>query len=549
MDILKGKLIASGVILLSLPLTSALAAQSVDLSQQKAAIMLPSMTGSALQVHETSRVAGNNQMLHIRVQQTFAGYDVWGADGVVHIKHGAGATKTLTGAVSSASAQDVFMNGTMYRGLDADLASAPKTVFSADQANKALQLGMSNHEHTVGGSTQISAQQSKLIVFVDANHKAHWAYHVSFDAAAVREGALPAKPNFLIDAITLQVYQQWDNLQTTAGKTVDAGGFGGNIKMGKLIYDGLDKHLAKLSVTRDGTTCSLITKDVNVKSAKTYKTETFSCKRPNDKHNGVYWDAPQHPVNDGYSPDNDALFGGMVIKNMYKQWYNLEALAHKDGTPMVLTMVVHDPIGDNAYWNGTQMAFGDGKYTFYPLTSLGVAAHEISHGFTEQHADLKYYNQSGGMNEAFSDMAAQAAEIFAYGKNSWEIGPEIFKEKDRALRYLIQPSKDCRGKKPGTSCSIDDASQYYSGLNVHYSSGVFNRLFYLIASAPNMTVRKAFDIMVTANTNYWTATSTFEQGACGVLNAAIELKYDTDAVKKAIEGVKIDHSRCMLIIN
>ena len=58
-------------------------------------------------------------------------------------------------------------------------------------------------------------------------------------------------------------------------------------------------------------------------------------------------------------------------------------------------------------------------------------------------------HQSGGMNEAFSDMAAQAAEVYAYGvgKNSWQIGPEIFKEKNKALRYMDMPSKDCGVKR------------------------------------------------------------------------------------------------------
>src|SRR4029079_4516028 len=128
-----------------------------------------------------------------------------------------------------------------------------------------------------------------------------------------------------------------------------------------------------------------------------------------EQHNKLYWDADLHTVNGGYSPDNDALFGGAVIKNMYQQWYGVPVLK-ENGKPMMLVMVVHNPI-DNAFWDGKKMTFGDGVRMFYPLTSLGVAAHEISHGFTEQHSNLTYYGQSGGMNEAYSDMAAQAAEV------------------------------------------------------------------------------------------------------------------------------------------
>ena len=67
---------------------------------------------------------------------------------------------------------------------------------------------------------------------------------------------------------------------------------------------------------------------------------------------------------------------------------------------------------ENAFWNGQQMTFGDGRNRFYPLVSLDVTAHEVSHGFTEQNSGLVYRNQSGGMNEAFSDMAGEAAEYY-----------------------------------------------------------------------------------------------------------------------------------------
>jgi pseudolysin len=141
-------------------------------------------------------------------------------------------------------------------------------------------------------------------------------------------------------------------------------------------------------------------------------------------------------------------------------------------------------------------------------------------------------------------MAAQAAEIYAYGKNSWQIGPEIFKAEDEALRYMDQPSKDCKGKKPGNWCSIDDASQYRNGIDVHFSSGVYNHFFYLLGTTEGWDVRKAFDVMVQANSSYWTSNVDFAKGACGVIKAAKDLKYNVDDVKAAFAGVKIDTSAC-----
>jgi pseudolysin len=293
--------------------------------------------------------------------------------------------------------------------------------------------------------------------------------------------------------------------------------------------------------------CFLQNSEVTVINEPTDKVISYKCHAKNSEHNNVYWDGQLGAVNGGYSPGNDALFGGYMLKQMYRDWYNIPVLSNSDGSPMMLNMVVHSKM-DNAYWSSGTMVFGDGIDIFYPLTSIGVAAHEISHGFTEQHSELVYFGQSGGMNESFSDMAAQAAEVYAYGpgKNNWQIGSEIFKEKNAALRYMDLPSKDCRSNLSGRWCSINDASQYHDDLDVHHSSGVYNRLFYLIATSPSWNVRKAFDVMVDANRYYWVADSSFIEGACGILQATHDRGFDLQTVKSALKIVKIDYSRCKI---
>ncbi|MEH6824032.1 MAG: M4 family metallopeptidase [Motiliproteus sp.] len=79
------------------------------------------------------------------------------------------------------------------------------------------------------------------------------------------------------------------------------------------------------------------------------------------------------------------------------------------------------------------MTFGDGASIFYPLVSLDVSAHEVSHGFTEQNSNLIYSSQSGGINEAFSDMAGEAAENFMHRENDFLVGADIFKATGQAL--------------------------------------------------------------------------------------------------------------------
>ena len=110
------------------------------------------------------------------------------------------------------------------------------------------------------------------------------------------------------------------------------------------------------------------------------------------------------------------------------------------------------------------------------------------------------------------------------------------KDRKSALRYLDKPSQD--GK------SIQNAKKYYKGLDVHYSSGVYNHFFYLLANKPGWNVRQAFGVMVKANMDYWVPTSNFVDGACGVLWAAADLGLDLDAIQEAFDAVSIETKKC-----
>ena len=110
------------------------------------------------------------------------------------------------------------------------------------------------------------------------------------------------------------------------------------------------------------------------------------------------------------------------------------------------------------------------------------------------------------------------------------------------LRYMDEPTKNCGNRQPGDHCSIDHVKDYHSGLDVHNSSGVYNKAFYLIANKWN--TRKAFEVMVQANLNYWTENETFESAACGVLKAAKDYKYDEETVREALKEVGIAADQC-----
>jgi pseudolysin len=516
---------------------SAWGAKPINLRHQTASFF-HSAAFSGVSLKQVRVEVDERHVAHTRYQQTYQGYPVWGSDALVHAPSGAGAVH----ASSAAS-----MNGTIYQDLSMDLKASPSVIYTDKQAqailSHALQLLQANPEYK-GAVSESSVVPE---VYVDDANKAHWAYVVSFVSHASH--GLPAKPVYIMDAETSIVYEEWNDIKTL--EWVTGGGYGGNIKVGRTVYDNLANDYPFLEMSRDAANgeCYLQNANVVVKDRRYNDAIVhFNCDFTNGEHNNAYWDADADFVNGGFSPSNDALYLGSIIKEMYEKWYNLPVLA-RAGKPILLVMRVHESESDgtgldNAYWDGTQMTFGDGAKRFYPLTSLGVAVHEIAHGFTEQHANLTYKRQSGGLNESFSDMAAQAAEFYVTQQNTWEIGADITKADNEALRYMDEPTKDCKGLLPGKHCSISNAEDYYNGMNVHNSSGVFNKAFYLISTAPGWDTRKAFNVMVQANRFHWTSKSSFEDAACGVLRATQDLGMNTTAVVTAFAKVNIDTNDC-----
>jgi pseudolysin/vibriolysin len=392
------------------------------------------------------------------------------------------------------------VTGAMLKNLDRDLPSVTPALSQADALMKAK---------TVAQIFDTENDKAKLYVKQGNDGVARLVYVVSFNGANTDT---PTRPFFMLDATSGAVLEQWDGIHTALTGT----GPGGNQKTGQYEYG---TNFGYNDVTQSGTTCSLDSTNVATYNmgglTKTPKApHSFTCPRNTVK-----------AINGAYAPMNDAHFFGGVVFNMYQGWLGIRPISQK-----LLMRVHYKRSYENAFWDGTAMYFGDGASTFYPLVSLDVASHEISHGYTEQHSNLTYSGQSGGMNEAFSDMAGEAAEYFNKGSNDFLVGAEIFKN-GTALRYMNNPPLDGR--------SIDNAANFTSTLDVHYSSGVYNKAFYLLATKTGWNTRKAFEVMADANRLYWTASSTFNQGACGVQNAAANRGYSVADVTAAFSAVGV----------
>lgn len=148
---------------------------------------------------------------------------------------------------------------------------------------------------------------------------------------------------------------------------------------------------------------------------------------------------------------------------------------------------------------------------------------ESGRKFTKENSGLLYTNQSGAINESFSDIA-EAAKLYVDNEDS------SITKCLQVMRFE-DPTAD--------GFSISHARDYITNMDVYYSSGIFKRAFYLLAHKPGWTTKKAFDTFVAANQLYWTQESNFESGASGVYNAARDLEYNVNDVQEIFDTVGI----------
>jgi Zn-dependent metalloprotease len=145
---------------------------------------------------------------------------------------------------------------------------------------------------------------------------------------------------------------------------------------------------------------------------------------------------------------------------------------------------------NNAFWDRHRMVFGDGDgVLFNRLTiAIDIMGHELTHGVTENEAQLIYQDQSGALNESVSDVYGSLVKQYSKDKQAaedadWLIGEGIWADPDRgvALRSMKEPGTAFEGdRQPG---HMDDyVNTIDDNGGVHINSGIPNRAFYLAAT-------------------------------------------------------------------
>jgi Zn-dependent metalloprotease len=245
---------------------------------------------------------------------------------------------------------------------------------------------------------------------------------------------------------------------------------------------------------------------------------------------------------------NQAYDGSDKTHDFYRDVYGRESI---DGNGMELVSSVHYENGfDNAFWNGSQMVYGDGSGRIFAVGGLtkaiDVVAHELTHGVTDFTAGLKYRKQSGALNESMSDVFGALVKQHSLGQTAdqadWLIGEgTLVPALGKALRSMKEPGTAFAGDpQPGHMDDFrdlpDDGDPRNDNGGVHINSGIPNRAFYLAATAiGGHAWEKAGRIWYATLTGRLGPDSNFEEAASATVEVAGELFAETEqeAVRQA----------------
>ncbi|HUQ59886.1 M4 family metallopeptidase [Lentzea sp.] len=405
---------------------------------------------------------------------------------------------------------DRTLNGLKVIGGDLVVAQKAGQVTSVTKASGATLAGLDTT------APAVSAAGGELVVFA-LDHAPVLAWETV--QHSVKDDQTPSELHTVTDARTGETLLTYDDVHHVEGT-------------GQSTYTGT----VSLNTTQSGSTFQLkdpargnqAVNNLNNGSG----TGTLFTDADNKWGNGTYTDKATAGV--------DAAFGAAKTWDYYKFVHGRNGI--KNNGQGALSKVHYGTNYSNAFWSDSCfcMTYGDGAQNRNPLTSIDVAAHEMSHGVTSATAGLVYSGESGGLNEATSDIFGSTTEFYA--ANTTDAGDYLIGEKinirgdGKPLRYMDKPSKD--GK------SLDYWSSTAGNVDVHYSSGIANHFFYLLSegsgaktingvaydspTADNQPVTgigrdKAEKIWYRALTTKFTSSTKYAAARTGTLAAAADL--------------------------
>jgi Zn-dependent metalloprotease len=452
----------------------------------------------------TDTVLDRTGATHVRMDRTYRGLPVLGGDLVVHQDANgawAGVSRTLTAPLR--------------------LSTTPRLT-RATAKDRALEVTKATK-----GISGLVAKGSPRLVVDTIGHRPRLAWAVT--TGGRHADGTPSRMTSYVDARTGRVLRREEGIETVDGS-------------GQSLYSGT----VPLKVTQSGSTYQLkdptrgntYTTDLN------NKTDSYLCQLFGyGCQTGTTFTSSTTTFGNGTTSNRasagvDAQYGTNETWDYYNQVHGRNGIFGNGTGSYNRTHYGSNYV--NAFWDGTKMTYGDGDGVNYgPLVSLDVAGHEMSHGVTENTAGLTYSGESGGLNEATSDIFGTMVEFFANNANDpgdYLIGEEFDLKNHVGFRRMDNPIAD--GSSP--NCYNTNTKN----LDVHYSSGVGNHFYYLLAEGSGAkTINGVAHNSPTCNgstitgigrdaaqriwfralTVYMTSGTTYSQARTATLNAARDL--------------------------
>ncbi|MFE2521510.1 M4 family metallopeptidase [Streptomyces mirabilis] len=433
--------------------------------------------------------------LHTRYERTYAGLPVLGGDVIVH---------TPPASLAAGTVSSTFNNKRTIK-----VASTTATFTKSAAASKALKAAKS-----LAAEKPTTDSARKVIWAGSGTPKLAWETVIG----GLQDDGTPSQLHVISDATTGQELYRYQGIKTGTGNTQYSGTVTLNTTLSGSTYQLYD-------TTRGGhKTYSLNNGTSGTGTLMTDSDDTWGTGAGSNTQ----------------TAGADAAYGAQETWDFYKNTFGRSGIKN-DGVA-AYSRVHYSSAYVNAFWDDSCfcMTYGDGSGGTHALTSLDVAGHEMSHGVTSNTAGLDYTGESGGLNEATSDIFGTGVEFYA--GNSSDVGDYLIGEKidingdGTPLRYMDKPSKD------GGS-----ADSWYSGvgnLDVHYSSGPANHMFYLLSEGSGTKVingvtynsttsdgvavagigrAAALQIWYKALTSYMTSSTNYAGARTAALNAATAL--------------------------
>ena len=497
---------------------------------------------------------------HVRLQQRYHGLRVWGGQAILHLDAN-GVESPMTDALVRGVQVSVVPNLDPAEVLAiAHASESPLGTYSRPPSTELLVYPASELQRTGTARTGGNAMD-----FVPRITRHHLAYHVHLE---LDNGARETRhDDFLVEAHTGAILKRWSSLFTLKRQgepavTTGRSQYSGEVKLGSLA-------MPCGFILSDPTRHNISTRDLGGRT----------------DGNGVLYVSPVAQFGDGqnYDPSRgsrsengqtaavDAHYGLQTTWDFYRQILGRDGI---DGKGTAARNLVHYDHGyDNAFWSDDCfcMTYGDGS-TFKTLTALDVVGHEVSHGLCHSTADLEYLGESGGLNEASSDIFGVMVQLYghkAHGTGArvpdqgarWTIGADLSTPAfPQPLRYLNKPSLD--------GFSPDAWSEDLEYLDVHFSSGPMNRAFYFLSQGASAKAKddsfspylpkgmrgvgndKALRIWWRTLSVYLTPRSRYRDARNGALRAAQDLygkaSPEWRAVSEAFQGINVGERNATL---